>query len=306
MAHPLVCNAREVRVFLEASEADWAMEIAKYGAEGGGGSGGAAGGRSKEVLSGAVSWFKTVAHSATNLVAGKTDDSMENPEYLRVREYVNALEGHLTEAARQAGRLVRKENAVGTAMAEFALALEALGPYEDETLRDGLKLLAAKANTAQQLTRERMDQVAARFEGPLKDAARGIKCVQAAMAERSGVLSAWAVARNDLEAKRVKVNKLRATAGTPAGKVAEAEVEVQAAEEEVKRSKALYDEVCARMTEELNRWQKERAVEMAGILRDFAAAEASLSADSARLWNGLLAEMQQFTAAGGAASGSSA
>lgn len=56
----------------------------------------------------------------------RSDNSHEDPEYLKVRDYINALEAHLAEAHRQASRLVRKESELGKALADFSSAAEQL------------------------------------------------------------------------------------------------------------------------------------------------------------------------------------
>jgi sorting nexin-1/2 len=50
-------------------------------------------------------------------------------------------------------------------------------------------------------------------------------------------------------------------------------MQVSEAEERLRSSKISYEELVATMTEELNRWQKERAADMAALLRDFALAQ---------------------------------
>lgn len=43
------------------------------------------------------------------MMAGKSDEEEEDPEYLKVKEYVTLLEGHLLEAHRQSARLIKKQ-----------------------------------------------------------------------------------------------------------------------------------------------------------------------------------------------------
>jgi hypothetical protein len=50
-------------------------------------------------------------------------------------------------------------------------------------------------------------------------------------------------------------------------------LQVTEAEERLRSSKIAYEELVATMTEELNRWQKERTADMAALLRDFALAQ---------------------------------
>jgi len=47
---------------------------------------------------------------------------------------------------------------------------------------------------------------------------------------------------------------------------------------DVQACKIAYEAIVARMTEELNRFQKERAAEMGALLRDFALAQAGVGA----------------------------
>ena len=47
-----------------------------------------------------------------------------------------------------------------------------------------------------------------------------------------------------------------------------------------------------KMSHEIARFQKERAVEMSAVLRDFALAQAQLASQSAKEWGALVAELQ--------------
>lgn len=75
---------------------------------------------------------------------------------------------------------------------------------------------------------------------------------------------------------QVKWAKLRGTPGSPPEKLAEAEREVSEAEGRLRSTKIAYEELVSVMTEELNRWQKERAADMSTLLRDFALAQVGL------------------------------
>lgn len=59
-------------------------------------------------------------------------------------------------------------------------------------------------------------------------------------------------------------------------KISEAEREVEEGERRVQSSKIAYEGIVARMTEELNRFQKERASDMSALLRAFALAQAQV------------------------------
>ena len=70
-------------------------------------------------------------------------------------------------------------------------------------------------------------------------------------------------------------------------KVSEAERELNEAQRRVEAARGAYETIVQRMSEELVRFQRERAAEFAAVLRAFAAAQAQLAADSAKAWRAL-------------------
>lgn len=102
-------------------------------------------GGAKKKVNATVQFFKDVQHKATNLMAGKSDDEQEDPEYLKIREYINHLENHLVEAHRQAARLIRKQGELGLAVGEFGQAAEKLGKFEEGSLQDAFMQLGTRA-----------------------------------------------------------------------------------------------------------------------------------------------------------------
>lgn len=108
---------------------------------------------------------------------------------------------------------------MGAAMAEFAAAAEQLGRYEADDLKQAFSKLTSRSYEVCQQSRERAQALAARFEGPLKEAARGMRSAQAAMADRSAALSRWVIATSELQAKQARLAKARATPGLAPSKV---------------------------------------------------------------------------------------
>ena len=72
--------------------------------------------------------------------------------------------------------------------------------------------------------------------------------------------------------------------------MAEAERDLNEAQFRAERAKGEYETIVARMSEELQRFQADRAVEMGTVLRDFAVAQAHLAAESAKVWRSLVPE----------------
>lgn len=78
-AHPMLKFSKDLQLFLEASEEEWSLEVSRAIAEAN---------AQKPKFSGMAQIFKGLQHSTANLVAGRTDDEDEDPEYLKVRAVV--------------------------------------------------------------------------------------------------------------------------------------------------------------------------------------------------------------------------
>lgn len=284
-SHPTLKESAELRTFLTATDEAWMLEMAKWQAETA---------AQHRPVSAAAQWFKSLQHSAQTLVSGRGEEIQEDPEYIKIRDYVNSLEAHLAEAHRQAGRLLRKEADLGAALAEFGAAAEALGKQDDVgPLRGAFGALYGRAGEVAALSKARSEAMAAEFQAPLKEFTRTIKSVQAAMADRAAALAAYSQAKSDLDSKKVRLAKLRGTPGHKEDKVAEAERDVNEADQRLRNTKLGFEQLRDVMREELNRFQKERAAEMTAVLRDFALAQARHTAEQARAWGELLRDLQQ-------------
>jgi sorting nexin-1/2 len=192
----------------------------------------------------------------------------------------------------QVARLGRKEAELAAALSAFGSAGEALGKFDDGSLRGCFDVLSARAGQIAAASRKRCEDLQIEFEEPLHEATRSIRSVQVAMAARSHALSAYVQAKGDFETKKIRLAKLRGTPGLKEDKLTEAERDVNVADQQVRNTKLEYDTIASRMTEELNRFQKERAADMAALMRNFAVTQAAFAAENARGWNALLEDIQ--------------
>jgi hypothetical protein len=367
-AHPRLRASRELRLFLEAAEDEFALEVARSAAAGGPGPGGApaaagvaAAAGAQRAASVAAGWMRSLTAATSALVAGARSGSggggvgsgayggyggaaaaggssayadamgfggaaggngaagvgtgiaagapsyatttttaanpvdASDPEFARVREYLAHLEAHLSEAHKQAARLVKKEQEAGEAVAAFGAAVERLGRLEDAAgpaAQEAFAALARKAAALAAASAARTAALSRDFEAPLKEAARGAKAAQEACADRAAAAAAAHAAQHELDARKVRWARLRGTPGTPADRLAEAERDTADAERKLRGLAAASAAVAGALDGELGRWQRERAEGTAGLLRAFAEEQAALAADGARLWGGLLAELQ--------------
>ena len=126
------------------------------------------------------------------------------------------------------------------------------------------------------------------FESPLKEFVRTIRAAKATIADRAAALATLAQARSDVEVKRGRLAKLRGTPGIREEKAAEAERELNEAQQRVEKAKKDFEGIAQRMAVELARFQRERAQEMTVVLRDFSVTQAQLSSDINNVWHALL------------------
>lgn len=295
-AHPVLKTSKDLQLFLEASEDEWSLEVSRAIAESN---------LSKPKFSGVAQIFKGLQHSTANLVAGRTDDEDEDPEYIKVREYINQLEAHLAEAHRQSARLIKRQAELGQAVQEWGKAMESLGMqpfvyhpcstmlsctgrFEDGAIADGCMHLSEKSDCLARMLSSQAHALGDSFEGPLKEFVRTIRAAKATIADRAAALAALSQARTDVEIKRGRLAKLRGTPGIREEKAAEAERELNEAQQRVEKAKKDFEGIAQRMAVELARFQRERAQEMAVVLRDFSVAQAQLSSDINNVWHALL------------------
>jgi hypothetical protein len=97
------------------------------------------------------------------------------------------------------------------------------------------------------------------------------------------VLHVYACKYNGLNNKRLSWAAL----GWQEEKRSEVERELNDAQHRVESAKDTYELIVRRMSQELARFQQERATEMAGVLRAFAVAQATLASDTAKAWRTL-------------------
>lgn len=62
-AHPVLKDSKELQQFLEAGDQEWAVEMARWTAE--------TAAAKPPAVNGALQWFKSLQHTAQNMVSGR-------------------------------------------------------------------------------------------------------------------------------------------------------------------------------------------------------------------------------------------
>ncbi|KAK9809757.1 hypothetical protein WJX73_003439 [Symbiochloris irregularis] len=214
-AHPGLQASTALQSFLEASEEDFALDVSRQAQQEGGGA--------KKKLASTLQLFRDLGASTASLVTGRSLEEEEDPEYLKVQEYMVALESHLGEVQRQAQRLLKHQTGYGAALAEFGAAMATMGQAEQPRLASAFSVMGDKAAAAASSSQKQAEELGCSLDAPLREGAKAVKEVQAVMSDRAAALAAVQQARGDVDTRRAKLTKLRVIAGIKEEKVAEAE-----------------------------------------------------------------------------------
>ena len=317
-AHPTLSYSPDFRLFLQADETEFAIEASRMAAEAGdaapAATGGAAGAARKTISSAARllrSISQTVAGNgashgpssipstsgvsvSTSGIASARDEE-ESAQYLKHRAYFYELEALLTEAHRQAERLVRHHGTLAAALSEFSGAMAALGRHQEEEVghagagpvAQSFSTLSEQASKVANVSRTSAEQLHTSLEAPMKEFMRSVRSAKKAMEDRSEALGARQAARAEVDAKRARLTRLRTTPGLAEERVVEAERELTGAMGRADATAAAYAELVQRMDVDLVRFQQERVEEMSRVLNAFAEKEAEMANETAALWQKL-------------------
>jgi len=364
-AHPLLADAPDLASFLEAPEEEWALVMARADHADAVKAGLAAdpaaavpapppdafapaptglavaapvAAAAKRRLGAALAGLRGLGASAAAFAAGKGvvigpgdlyADGTEDPAYLRARDAVAGLDGHLAEVARAVSRAIKKQAEFGAALAGLGAASAALarheGPDAPRELVGALSALGERGSVLGRAASAGADRLTATVATPLAACVRSVRSARAAMGDRGMAGGALAAARNDVDARRARLTRLRGTPGTREDKVretgerererertgclslllffvfspplphpqthttqlAEAERDLLAAQTAAEEAKAEYDALVGRMEADLPRWEGERAAALATALGAYAAESAAVAGEAARVWRGL-------------------
>jgi len=311
-AHPLLYKSPDLRLFLQSDETEFAIESSRMSAEAGDAAPAATSGAAsaaRKTLNGAARLFKSISQSAAGLThgggggSGSTSghhityprEEEESAEYLKARAYFSDLESHLAEVHKQAERLVRHHGALAGAFSEFSSSMAALGRHQQEEVGRqagtpvvrSFAALSDRAAAVAGISRRSSEELAASFEAPMKEFMRSVRAAKKSMSDRSDALAARQAARADVDAKRARLTRLRATPGLTEEKVMEAERDLQTAMAKADDATQAYSEIVQRMDSDITRFQQERVKEVGNVLALFWEVEAKAAADSAKLWGQL-------------------
>jgi len=326
VSHPVLAYSRDLQLFLEATEEDWKAAVARTPSTPTPGAASTGGGGLQGTLRSLETFFNGVETAATAVMkdvarggspASNVDSQDENddPEYVRLRQYVMQLDHALAEAERQMGRMLRRQSRQADQLAELAASFRALcgmegGPdYQvDEVTADAqaevapvaarcLLLASRRCLELSQDTRTQTSQLADAVQPTMSEWLRAVASLKSVMEDRSALVRRMKGTDALIARLRVSVSKLQATPGKE-GRAAEEDFRLQEAITLSAQLRGDHEALAARMAEEVARFQKSRTEELAMTMRSLAAGEARLASDTARAWRQIEQGIAGVAAAG--------
>ncbi|KAG6544365.1 hypothetical protein Mapa_014199 [Marchantia paleacea] len=280
-SHPQLRSSEDLKNFLQADEE--AMEKARL----------LEGSIFKKKPTDIMQMFKEVQTKVTDVVLGKDKPLEESdPQYEKMKHYVDDLEDHLSEAQKQSFRLVKRQRELGQGLADFGKAVKALGDCEGGSLGKAFSELGGQSDFLSVKLQLQAQDLLMNFEEPIKEYVRIIQSIKAVMVDRA---QAYRLQKDLSEAFKLKELNLEKMRLVRPDKVGESEVDVKEMKVQSEEARARFQEIVKLMDQEMERFQEEKTKDLGAILQDFARTQAQLAADTADAWRSLLPELDKCT-----------
>ncbi|BBN17760.1 sorting nexin-1/2 [Marchantia polymorpha subsp. ruderalis] len=282
-SHPQLRSSEDLKNFLQADEEVWAMEKARL----------LEGSIFKKKPTDLMQMFKEVQTKVTDVVLGKDKPLEESdPQYEKMKHYVDDLEDHLSEAQKQSFRLVKRQRELGQGLADFGKAVKALGDCEGGSLGKAFSELGGQSDLLSVKLQLQAQDLLMNFEEPIKEYVRIIQSIKAVMVDRA---QAYRLQKDLSEACKLKELNLEKMRLVRPDKVGESEVDVREMKVQSEEARARFQQIVRLMDQEMERFQEEKTKDLGAILQDFARTQAQLAADTADAWRSLLPELDKCT-----------
>jgi len=214
-----------------------------------------------------------------------------------MKAYLNALDSQLSAVQRFSEKIVNRHRDLATGLSEFGLAVTLLGNCETDTqyLANGLSQLGNAADRLSIIHHEQADKESESFDERVKNYIKVVACAKEAIKGRERALLSYQTALTMLEAKKQKLVKAQVLVPPTPFKVADAERELSAAEEDVKTARQVHEDVSAVTREEMMRFQKEKVVYFKSMVVEFVKLQIEFARKTQHVWEGLAPEIDALS-----------
>ncbi|KAG7608408.1 Phox homologous domain [Arabidopsis suecica] len=323
VAHPVIRNSDELKVFLQAQGKlplatstdvasrmlDGAVKLPKqlFG-EGGGAS-------SVEVVQPGrggrdfLRMFKELRQSVSNDWGGSKPPVVEeDKEFLEKKEKMYDLEQQIINASQQAESLVKAQQDMGETMGELGLAFIKLTKFENEEAvfnsqrarANDMKNLATSAVKASRFYRELNSQTVKHLD-TLHDYLGLMMAVQGAFADRSSALLTVQTLLSELSSLEARAEKLEVASSKVFGgdksrikKIEELKETIKVTEDSKNVAIREYEQIKENNWSEVERLDRERRADFLNMMKGFVANQVGYAEKIANVWTKVAEETRQY------------
>ncbi|XP_057843444.2 sorting nexin 1 isoform X1 [Cryptomeria japonica] len=234
--------------------------------------------------------FKDVQTRVSDAVLGKEKPVEESdPEYEKLKHYVFELEDHLSEAQKQAFRLVKRHRELGQSLVDFGKAIKLLGDCEGGSLGKAFSALGSQSEMLSFKLQKEAQDLLLNFEEPLKDYVRTVQSIKATIVDRAQAFRQQCELTETAKLKEINVERLKAT--RQESKVPEAEAEYRDLKIQSEEATKRLESIIKLMNQEIKRFQEEKTLDLGFVFHEFAKGQAQLANDIAEAWRSLLPKL---------------
>uniref|UniRef100_A0A0D6QV86 PX domain-containing protein n=1 Tax=Araucaria cunninghamii TaxID=56994 RepID=A0A0D6QV86_ARACU len=235
--------------------------------------------------------FKDVQSKVSDVVLGKEKPVEESdPDYERLRHYIFELEDHLSEAQKQAFRLVKRHRELGQSLVDFGKAVKLLGSCEGGLLGKAFSELGSQSELLSFKLQKEAQDLLMNFEEPLKDYVRTVQSIKATIADRAQAFRQQCELTEAAKLKEINVERLKAT--RQESRVPEAEAEYREVKIQSEEATKRLEIIIKLMKQEIKRFQEEKTLDLGLVFHEFAKGQAQLAKDIAEAWRTLLPKLE--------------
>ncbi|ONK71303.1 uncharacterized protein A4U43_C04F7080 [Asparagus officinalis] len=274
-SHPELKQSEDLRIFLQEDEET--MERARSQEAG----------LFKKKHSDFMQIFKDVQSKVSDVVLGKEKPIEEsNPEYEKLKNYIFELEIHLSEAQKQAFRLVKRHRELGQSLSDFGKAIKLLGSSDGNSLGKVISEFGSKSESLS-----------------LKLYKEKVNCNSIENHELQICSSNWKSTSDNNPTPVFFSVPVTEIPGFPvmtlsdklmliqSEKAAEAEIEYKELKSESVEATQKYETIVKLMSEEIVRFQEQKTADMGLAFHEFSKGQERLK-DVANAWRSLLPKLE--------------
>jgi sorting nexin-1/2 len=233
-------------------------------------------------------WFSEAKTTLSNDLVSSPDDDL----FEEIERYIEVLSMQMKRVSNQASSLVRKSREIANGMFEFSLAFHQLAQSEGGNLGRKLQQMGTSADSLSSLAVQQSDLECRSLEEPFKDYLKIIHGVKMALTRRHEKRVSYTALLQEIQGREMSLHRLRMTPGCEA-KAYSSEMSLQRYHTLAQVAKEEYAECSQRVLREVDRFKREKAEEMRGVVLEFILLEIEVNRGMERVWADLIPKLEE-------------